>query len=102
MAWENSKDILWGKDNKFFSNYAQNLTSEQLETMNPSKLEAVLIRPVRDMLEYEQHIIYYPNGDMHLYYTYSIFPNNLVDGIPLFNSYGQFIYNNLENNEECT
>ena len=97
MAWENSKDIFWNIDTKFFCNYPQ-LKPEDLPNQNFPKLEAVLLRPTRDMLEYEEHIVYYPNGDMQVYYTYSVFPNNLVDNIPLFNAYGQKIYNDFIDN----
>ena len=101
MAWENSKEILWESDIKFFDTVHGRLSEELLEKINPDELHAILVRPVRDMLEYEEHIVYKPNGDMNVFYTYSLFPSNLTDGIPLLNAYGQKIYNDfIENMEE--
>lgn len=107
MAWENSNEIAWGHDLGFLNLPIQN--AEDIKRINPEKIEASIFKPVREMAEYEEKVIYYPNGDMITFFTYSLFPDGLVDNIPLFNSYGQKIYNifmennnmliNLENNK---
>lgn len=40
------------------------------------------------MIETVEKIRTYLDGDVIRYYSYSIFPMDLIDGIPLFNSYG--------------
>ena len=47
------------------------------------------------MIETVEKIRTYLDGDVIRYYSYSIFPMDLIDGIPLFNSYGQKVYNNI-------
>lgn len=50
-------------------------------------------KPRGEMKEYIRHYVYYENGDMDTYFIYSLFPLYNIDGIPLFNMFGQKIYN---------
>lgn len=52
------------------------------------------------MIETVEKIRTYLDGDVIRYYSYSIFPMDLIDGIPLFNSYGQKVYNNITKAKE--
>ena len=52
------------------------------------------------MIETVEKIRTYLDGDVIRYYSYSIFPMDLIDGIPLFNSYGQKVYNNITKTKE--
>lgn len=92
MAWDNLESMLAYGGNKFFG-LPENVTAEDLN--NVDKLEITSVKPVRSMTEYIQQIEYASNGDLQAYFTYSIFPGNHVDNIPLLNVYGQQVYNNL-------
>lgn len=52
------------------------------------------------LIETVEKIRTYLDGDVIRYYSYSIFPMDLIDGIPLFNSYGQKVYNNITKAKE--
>lgn len=43
----------------------------------------------------KEQLILFENGDVVRYYTYSLYPFENIDGKPLFNCYGQKIYNDL-------
>lgn len=74
---------MWHKKKK-----KRNETRPQGETMlvtTPSRAE---------LLEMEERVIWTSDGDMVRYCTYSVFPKEPAGGSPLFNLYGQIIYNN--------
>jgi hypothetical protein len=47
------------------------------------------------MIEEEESVFWYENGDMERITTYCVFPPILVDNIPALNVYGQKMYNNF-------
>ena len=44
----------------------------------------------------KEEMIVFEDGDVVRYYTYSIYPFENIDGKPLFNCYGQKIYNDAK------
>lgn len=67
---------------------------------NNYKNDAVYEVTGSGMVETVEQIRTYQDGDVIRYYSYSIFPMDLIDGIPLFNSYGQKVYNNITKAKE--
>ena len=49
------------------------------------------------MIEYEEKIFIFDDGDILRVPSFSVFPLENVDGFPIFNAYGQKIYNRLTN-----
>lgn len=97
MAWENSNEIMWGNDNIFLA--FNGSTAFDLSFQCPSELHAYITKPVRTMTEYDEEIIYYPNGGINVFFTYSLFPGGMTDNVPLLNAYGQKIYNDFLDKE---
>lgn len=54
-------------------------------------------KPVRSMMEYTLNIDVYSDQSVQRYLTNTIFqdPSFYIDGMPLLNVYGQWIYNSL-------
>ena len=59
------------------------------------QLELDIMKPSRETIEFEEKIIWYSNGNMDRYFTYSVLPYNNIDNIPLFSFYGQKVYNDF-------
>jgi len=73
----------------------------------PKIYKQVYYKPVRRLIEEELNVEVYIDQSVKRYKTNTIFPDyaQCIDGIPLLNVYGQWIYNSLtqikeENNEE--
>lgn len=92
--------MAWEKINEMFPSGGTNstmgyLTNEQIVAMNLPKVELIVMRPVRNMLDYREKLVYYPNGNMDRYYIESVFPYENIDGTPLLNIFGQKVLNNI-------
>lgn len=98
MAWEQSKLIFQYREERFLTDY--NGTAEELMMSGLPSIHASVTKQTKSITEYEEQIDYYSNNDIHRYFTYSLFPGGMIDNTPLFNSFGQKLYNDylIENN----
>lgn len=90
MAWEKINEMfprggLYISDNQWLSN-------EEILNSDLDYIDAIYYKRIRSSLENEEHMVYYPNGDMDRYYTYMALPYNPVGGVSLFNAYGSKIH----------
>lgn len=90
----------WEKINEMFP-HGGTMTNDGYKTIddiileNPKFLQLDLMKPSRETIEYEEIMIWHENGNMDRYFTYSVFPYNNIDNTPLFNFYGQKVYNDF-------
>lgn len=96
--------MAWEKINEMFPDggtYSDNgwITNEYIKANNLKQVELTLLKPVREMIQQKEKIIWYNDGRMDRFYTYDVFPYHNIDNIPLFNIYGQKIYNDLKQEE---
>lgn len=76
------------------------ISTNELKKLNPEVLSLILTKPYHEVEGgLIEKIIWYPNGNMDRYYTKSVFPYEPIGGYPLFNFYGQKIYNDFLNNK---
>lgn len=47
------------------------------------------------IVDTKEGVIIYENGDKIRFITESLYPLNAIDGTPLFNAYGQQVYNDF-------
>ena len=92
--------MAWEKINEMFpDDYVVTpdgpMQKELFLQQNFDKISIKLSKPIRSAIEYEEQIIWYNNGDMDRFFTYSIFPYVNIDNQPLFNIYGQKVYNDF-------
>ena len=101
MAWEKINDI-------FPRGYAITntgiITVDEILAKNYDMIRLNVNSYCHDVLKSMEEIVWYSNGDMERYYTYNIFPRETVDNTPIFNGYGQIVFNNylkevLSNND---
>lgn len=71
------------------------VSNRELQLMDIDEIPCYLMKPVRQMVEFEEALIYHSDGSMERYKTYSIYPPYIPDGIPCLNVYGQAVYNNV-------
>lgn len=93
--------MIWDKANIMFPDgkvpiSGKYITIEELENSNCDTAGLVLNKPVKTMVENIEQIFYHIDGEIERYYLYNIYPGPYVDNKPLFNAYGQKIYNNLK------
>lgn len=96
MAWEKIKEMLLENDlpKVGYNSY------DEIIINNPPYLEMDFYKKNQEMIEWEEKIFWYPNGNMQRFYTYHIFPHyGNVDNKPLLNIFAQQIYNNLKEAE---
>ena len=90
----------WEKINEMFP-YGGTVTNDGYKSIDDiilndyEKLELDVMKPSRDTIEFEEKIIWYSNGNMDRYFTYSVLPYNNIDNIPLLSFYGQKVYNDF-------
>lgn len=72
------------------------LTKEQVLANNYDILELTIKVPCHDMLKRIDKIIWKENGDMDRVVLYHVYPQEIIDGKPFFNLYGQTILNNIK------
>lgn len=81
------------------------VTNTQLQMMDIDEIPSFLMKPVRQMVEFEEALIYHSDGSMERFKTYSLYPPYLPDDISCLSVYGQAVYNNsvgniVQNNNE--
>ena len=74
--------------------------------MDIDEIPSFLMKPVRQMVEFEEALIYHSDGSMERFKTYSLYAPYLPYDISCLSVYGQAVYNNSvgnivrNNNEE--
>lgn len=96
MAWENAKQIFRGQPIQLPNNKGI-IMPEDLPNSNINSISINLIKPVRDqMVEYILKITYYRDNSVVKEYSYTVYPSECIDGIPMFNTFGCKIYQDME------
>lgn len=97
----------WDKVNEMFpfgtiyTDEYEYITTTEIKKLNPEQLSLILSKPYCEIEGHREKIIWYPNGNMDRYYTMSVFPYEPAGEYPLFNFFGQKIYNDfIKNNKE--
>lgn len=92
MPWENIEKMFPTGGTPSDLGY---LTNKYIKDNNLPKVELTISRPVRNMIEYEEKLVYYPDGKLDRFYTYMVFPYRNVDGTPLLNVFAQKAYSDF-------
>ena len=72
----------------------------EIVRLDPPIVELTITKPIRETTEYEEKMIWCSNGDVHRFYTYSVFPYECIDNIPIFNAYVSLIYKKWKEENE--
>ena len=97
MAWENAKQIFHGQPIQLPNNLGI-ISSEDLPNSNINSLDILWIKTTKNnMIEYILKYTYFKDNSIIKKYTYNVFPEESIDGIPMFNIYGCKIYNDEGN-----
>lgn len=86
--------------NKMYPDGGTNLNgkwydNEEIAELDLHYINSYLQKPIRDVPEYEQEIVWSDDGSIQRNYTYNIYSNNAIDGLNLLNVYGQKLYNDF-------
>lgn len=91
MAWEKINEM-FPRGYAITSNGT--ISVEDILFNNPENIKLNINSYCHNVLQSMEEIIWHSNGDMERYEFYNIFPRNTIDNTPLFNGYGQIIFNN--------
>lgn len=98
MAWENANQIFHGQPIQLPNNLGA-INPNDLPNSNINSLSMHWIKPTKnDMIENILEYTYFKDNSIVKKYIYNVFPEESIDGIPMFNIYGCKIYNDEENN----
>ena len=90
MAWEKINEMFpYGG----FNLQGKWLSNEEIIAKDLPYVTVKFTKPIRKTTQNVARYIWNADGSMQQYYVYNIYPKDHIDNIPVFNVYGQYVYN---------